>query len=103
MASAVCLLDITPFFGVHVPIYPEFARMVDEEGFAEIAAVFRSIMVAEQNHEERYVALLSNLAKGTVLKKAGPTQVALPELRPYPRRHRGPRGMPGLRPPSSVL
>lgn len=55
-------------------LYPEFARVADQEGFAEIAAVFRSIIVAEQNHEKRYLALLSNLTKGGVFKKAVPTR-----------------------------
>lgn len=55
-------------------LYPEFARVAEEEGFAEIAAVFRSIMVAEQNHEERYLTLLSNLTEGNVFKKSGSTR-----------------------------
>jgi len=55
-------------------LYPEFARVAEEEGFTEIAAVFRSIMVAEENHEKRYLALLSNLTKGAVFKKTGPAK-----------------------------
>lgn len=55
-------------------LYPEFARIAEEEGFAEIAAVFRSIIVAEQNHEKRYLALLSNLTKGNVFKKPTPAR-----------------------------
>jgi rubrerythrin len=50
-------------------LYPEFARVAEEEGFDEVAAVFRSIMVAEQNHEKRYLALLANIEKGSVFKK----------------------------------
>lgn len=55
-------------------LYPEFARVAEEEGFAEVAAVFRSIMVAEQNHEKRYLALLSNLTQGNVFRKPATTR-----------------------------
>jgi rubrerythrin len=50
-------------------MYPEFANVADEEGFSEIAAVFRSIARAEEQHEKRYLALLKNLEDGNVFKK----------------------------------
>ena len=34
-------------------MYPEFARIADEEGFPEIAATFRMVIVAEHEHEDR--------------------------------------------------
>ena len=46
-----------------------FANVADEEGFSEIAAVFRSIARAEEQHEKRYLALLENLKDGNVFKK----------------------------------
>ncbi|NOR16469.1 rubrerythrin family protein, partial [candidate division WOR-3 bacterium] len=35
----------------HTTMYPEFAKVADEEGFNEIASVFTSIAVAEKQHE----------------------------------------------------
>lgn len=51
--------------------YPEFARIADEEGFPEIAKMYRYIAVAEKGHEERYRALLKNIEKYTVFRKDG--------------------------------
>jgi len=53
-------------------LYPEFARVAREEGFAEIAAVFEAICVAEKQHERRYLGLLKNIENGTVFKKNAP-------------------------------
>jgi rubrerythrin len=50
-------------------MYPGFAKIADEEGFKEIAAMFRSIAVAEEHHERRYLDLLKNLLDGKVFKK----------------------------------
>ncbi len=51
--------------------YPKFADIADQEGFPEIATVFRNVAVAEKQHEKRYLGLLANLEKGTVFKKDG--------------------------------
>ena len=40
-------------------LYPEFAKIADEEGFSEIATAFRMISKVEAEHENRYRALLS--------------------------------------------
>ncbi len=53
-------------------MYPDFARVADEEGFAEIAAVFRNIAVAEKQHEKRYNDLAANIAAGRVFKRDKP-------------------------------
>jgi rubrerythrin len=50
-------------------LYPEFAKTADEEGFAEIAKVFREIATAETGHEKRYLTLLKNVESGAVFKK----------------------------------
>lgn len=50
-------------------MYPEFAKVAEKEGFSEIAAVFRSIGVAEKRHEDRYVALAKNIEDGKVFKR----------------------------------
>ena len=38
-------------------MYPEFAKVAEEEWFPQFAARIRSIMVAEKHHEERYKKL----------------------------------------------
>lgn len=50
-------------------MYPSFAKMAREEGFADIADVFEAIAVAEKEHEKRYLALKSNIDNGMVFKK----------------------------------
>ena len=53
----------------HTSMYPDFARVADEEGFPEIAEVMRSIAVAEKQHEKRYLGLLGNIEKSRVFKR----------------------------------
>lgn len=53
----------------HTQMYPEFARLAEEEGFPEIAAVFRAIAVVEKQHEKRYLSLLENIDKDRVFKR----------------------------------
>lgn len=53
----------------HTTMYPEFAITAREEGFNDIAMVFEFIAVAEQYHEERYLALLANIEKNRVFKR----------------------------------
>lgn len=53
----------------HSVLYPEFARVADEEGFPLIAAVFRHIAKVEQRHEKRYRTLLENIEKDMVFKR----------------------------------
>lgn len=50
-------------------LYPEFAKVADEEGFSTIATVFRKIAEVELHHEKRYRKLLENINAGTVFKK----------------------------------
>ncbi len=50
-------------------MYENFAKVADEEGFAEIAATFRGIGKIEKEHEARYRKLLENLQNGEVFKK----------------------------------
>ncbi|MDQ7033202.1 MAG: rubrerythrin family protein [Desulfonauticus sp.] len=50
-------------------MYPEFAKIAEEEGFSEIAAVFRAIAVAEKQHGKRYLELAKNIEQGLVFKK----------------------------------
>jgi len=55
----------------HDVMYPEFAKVAEEEGFKDIAYVFRSIAVAEAQHERRYLALAANIENGRVFKRDG--------------------------------
>ncbi len=58
----------------HTKMYPEFARIAEEEGFRDVASVMRAIALAEQGHEKRYLALLENLEKGRVFKRDAPVR-----------------------------
>ncbi|HIE12458.1 MAG TPA: rubrerythrin family protein [Desulfotomaculum sp.] len=53
-------------------MYPSFAQVAREEGFADIAKIFDSIAVAEKQHEKRFRDLLANVKAGTVFKKDKP-------------------------------
>ncbi len=53
----------------HTKMYPEFARIADEEGFPEIAGAMMSIAVAEKQHEKRYLGLLENIVQKRVFKR----------------------------------
>jgi len=55
----------------HSSMYPEFAKVAEAEGFNDIAYVFKSIAVAEAQHEKRYLALAANIENGTVFKRDG--------------------------------
>jgi len=53
----------------HSELYPEFAKIAEQEGFSEIALVWKNISVAEKYHEERYRKLLEEIKKNEVFKK----------------------------------
>ena len=55
-------------------MYPNFAKIADEEDFAEIATVFRNIAIAEKRHEQRYLALAKNITEGLVFKRKKPVR-----------------------------
>lgn len=50
-------------------IYPEFAKVAEKEGFAEIAAAFRMISTVEERHEIRYIKLANNIKEDRVFKR----------------------------------
>ncbi len=52
-------------------LYPEFAKIAEEEGFADIAMVFKMIATVEKAHEARYRKLYDNLESGKVFKHDG--------------------------------
>ena len=51
--------------------YPHFAYVAEQEGFYEIAAMYRNISVAEKGHEERYRAFVNNIETASVFAKEG--------------------------------
>ncbi len=53
----------------HTVLYPEAAKIADEEGFPEIAALFRNIAAVEEHHEARYRMLVKNIEENNVFKK----------------------------------
>jgi rubrerythrin len=55
-------------------MYTGIAKIAEKEGFAEIAAVFQKIAVAEKRHEDRYVKLAKNIADGAVFKRPTPVR-----------------------------
>jgi rubrerythrin len=52
-------------------LYTGFADIAAEEGFADIAAVFRNVARVEEKHEARYRKLHDNVQNHTVFKKDG--------------------------------
>ena len=86
----------------HTSMYPGFARVAEEEGLKDVAAVFRAVSVAEKQHEKRYLDLAANIEAGRVFKRSSPVTwrcrncgylhvgVAAPELCPaclHPQAH----------------
>jgi len=55
-------------------LYPEAAKIADEEGFKDVAESFRQIAQAELEHEKRYLALKNNIETGSVFKKKSPAR-----------------------------
>lgn len=52
-------------------MYPDFAKIARDEGFPDIAFIFKAIAVAEKQHEKRYLELAANIEAGRVFKREG--------------------------------
>ncbi len=52
-------------------LYAEFAKVADEEGFPEIAEVYRRVALVEAEHERRYLKLLSRITDGDFFVRDG--------------------------------
>jgi rubrerythrin len=50
-------------------LYPEFARIAEEEGFKKVATMFKLIAKVEAEHEARYRKLLENVEKEQVFER----------------------------------
>jgi rubrerythrin len=53
----------------YTDMYPGFAKVAEQEGFADIADIFRAIAIAEKQHEKRYLDLAANIEAGRVFKR----------------------------------
>jgi len=51
-------------------LYPQFAKIAEEEGFKQVATTFKLVAEAEKNHEQRYLKLLKRVAEGTVFERS---------------------------------
>ncbi|MFA6780083.1 MAG: rubrerythrin family protein [Paludibacteraceae bacterium] len=54
--------------------YPKFAEIAEEEGFHEIAVMYKMISIAEKGHEDRYLTLLNNLKENKTFCKETETE-----------------------------
>lgn len=50
-------------------MYPNFARIADEEGFKDIARLFKKVSEIEAEHASRYSKLLKNLEEDKVFEE----------------------------------
>lgn len=53
-------------------MYQAFAKVADQEGFAEVASHFRAIAEIEMHHRRRFMRYLDQVEKGTVWKREKP-------------------------------
>jgi len=53
-------------------LYPNSAKVAEEEGFTEIVRTFHMVAKVEAYHERRYRKLLENVEQGKVFKKDKP-------------------------------
>jgi rubrerythrin len=50
-------------------MYPRFAKEAEEDGFKEIAFLFRAVAEIENGHKSRYERLAENIQSGTVFSR----------------------------------
>ncbi len=55
-------------------LYPDFAKVADEEGFPQIAATFRMVAKVEVEHENRSRRLYKRVIDGTVFEREEETE-----------------------------
>ena len=53
----------------YTEMYPQFVAIADKEGFSEVAAAMRSIAVAEEYHERRFLDFARNIKEGRVFSR----------------------------------
>lgn len=52
-----------------VDLYPEFARVAEEEGFKAVAVAYKNILKIEEDHEKRFRKLLANVQNEEVFAR----------------------------------
>lgn len=57
----------------YTQMYPSMADTAQAEGFPEVAAVMRSIAIAEEFHERRYLKLCKDIEDGTMFRRENVT------------------------------
>jgi len=55
-------------------LYPDFAKIAEEEGFTAASRTFRNVALVENYHERRYRRLLANMEQDKVFKKDSPVK-----------------------------
>lgn len=55
-------------------LYSNFAQTAVDEGFPEIATLFKNVAKVEVEHEKRYMKLLERLSSGTEFQQEEPTE-----------------------------
>lgn len=55
-------------------LYENFGKVAQEEGFPQIANLFKLISKVEVMHEQRYMRLLERMESGTVFEQPEPTE-----------------------------
>ena len=50
-------------------LYPKFAEVAEEEGYPEVAIIYKKITEVEKHHEARYKKLAKNIEEDKVFKK----------------------------------
>lgn len=56
----------------HSLLYPEFARIAEEEGFVKVAIAFRVIANAEETHARHFAKMLEAVEAGTMFERETP-------------------------------
>ena len=57
-----------------IKLYPKFAKVADEEGFPEIATLFRQIAQIEKAHKKTFLTLYKQLSEKSLYQKPKPTE-----------------------------
>lgn len=55
-------------------LYPQFAKVAKEEGFPEIASMFKLIAKIEKHHHEKFAALAEHIKNSTLYRKTEKVQ-----------------------------
>jgi len=58
----------------YTEMYPEFAKIAQDEGYPDLGEQLLAIAKAEMHHRDRYTALLKEVEAGTVFKKDSPVE-----------------------------